>query len=215
MNIPLDICEARRYLGLAPSDGSSDEVIQECYALLCHAVEPKVEHRIFAIDGAEPIVICGREFPGKGLLRHLSGCEQACIMAATLGAGVDRLIARYSRVGILKGAVLQATAAAMIETVCDAFCEELDKQVAPLYCTGRYSPGYGDLPLTTQKDVTELLDTPRRMGLTLTESCMLAPAKSVTAFVGISATPKPRCTRTCDMCNKTDCAFRRKQTRTP
>ena len=72
----------------------------------------------------------------------------------------------------------------------------------------RFSPGYGDFSIAHQRDITRELDTARRLGLTVTESLMLAPMKSVTAVIGLSETGG--CTGGgCEACAKTDCDFRR------
>ena len=59
-----------------------------------------------------------------------------------------------------------------------------------LYLTDRFSPGYGDLPLTVQKDLCGVLDTRRTLGLTVNESMLLIPEKSVTAVMGICPVPQ-------------------------
>ena len=54
----------------------------------------------------------------------------------------------------------------------------------------RFSPGYGDLPLSVQPAFLAALDATRRLGITLTSSFLMVPTKSVTAFVGV-ARPSP------------------------
>ena len=69
---------------------------------------------------------------------------------------------------------------------------------------------YGDLPLEMQKDIFNVLDCSKRIGLTLNESLLMSPSKSVTAIIGIS---KDKCGRKheaeCKICNKKDCLYRR------
>jgi cobalamin-dependent methionine synthase I len=48
----------------------------------------------------------------------------------------------------------------------------------------RYSAGYGDLLLETQKILYGLLQL-EKIGIRITETCMLIPEKSVTAITGI------------------------------
>ena len=105
----------------------------------------------------------------------------------------------------------QAAAAAMIETVCDGVNDAIRREAAGegLYCRPRFSPGYGDFSIEHQRDFARLLDTPRQIGLTVTESCLLAPTKSVTAVIGLTNTPQPCHRSGCESCEKTDCAFRR------
>ena len=49
----------------------------------------------------------------------------------------------------------------------------------------RYSPGYGDFPLAAQGALVSLLDTPRKVGVSLTSTFLLTPSKSVTAVIGV------------------------------
>ena len=68
-------------------------------------------------------------------------------------------------------------------TVCAALAEEFPG----LALTERFSPGFGDLPLELQRQVTEALDCPRSLGITLGESLLMTPSKSVTAIIGMKA----------------------------
>ena len=76
------------------------------------------------------------------------------------------------------------------------------------FLTPPFSPGYGDWSLAAQDRVLDLLQAPKRIGLTLTEGGMLVPEKSITALVGISDRPEEACGQKCVRCNKTDCPFR-------
>ena len=49
----------------------------------------------------------------------------------------------------------------------------------------RFSPGYGDLPLTVQKEFMTLLDCAHLIGINLNESLLMSPSKSVTAIIGM------------------------------
>lgn len=101
--------------------------------------------------------------------------------------------------------IYQAAAAAMVETYCDEVNERIRQDAAQrgMYCRPRFSPGYGDFPIAHQRDFSRLLDTPRKIGLTVTESCLLAPIKSVTAVIGLSETPQPCHRKGCEECGKT------------
>jgi 5-methyltetrahydrofolate--homocysteine methyltransferase len=132
----------------------------------------------------------------------------------------------------------QAVAAALIETYCDDCCVELQKQLPEgKKLKWRFSPGYGDWALEEQKILFPVLDCAHAIGLTLTESCMMAPVKSVTAVMAITEDDvkenkaqkdksgktffkKFNCNQTennfpitnnkCLHCNKIDCEFRQK-----
>ena len=159
----------------------------------------------------QTLEIADVQIHSKNLARNLQGCSEVCLMAATLGIGPDRLIARASAVRMSDAGIYQAAAAAMVETYCDEVNERIRQDAAQrgMYCRPRFSPGYGDFPIAHQRDFSRLLDTPRKIGLTVTESCLLAPIKSVTAVIGLSETPQPCHRKGCEECGKTDCAYRR------
>ena len=116
----------------------------------------------------------------KSLAAALSGCDRAVVFAATVGLALDRLLVKYNRLSPAKALFLQALGAERVEALCDAFCAEFEGAKM------RFSPGYGDLPLAFQREVFALLDCGKRIGLTLNESLLMSPGKSVTAIFGLS-----------------------------
>jgi len=121
----------------------------------------------------------------EALAKNLSGSDKAIVFAATVGVGIDRLIAKYSRLSPARALMLQAIGAERFEALCDAFCGEMNARY-PSGLKPRFSPGYGDLPLSAQTDLFSLLDPPKRIGLSLNGSLLMSPSKSVTAVMGIS-----------------------------
>lgn len=131
-------------------------------------------------------------------------------MAATLGLGPDRLIARAQAEGLMSRALaLQAVSAAMIEAWCDRVNAELQGQALECgkRCRPRFSPGYGDFPLECQPGLFRLLGVQRNIGVTLTDSLLMLPTKSVTAVIGLCDGETP-CPTGCAACDRADCAFR-------
>ena len=127
------------------------------------------------------------EHRSEKLKKNLEGCDKAVLFAATIGSGIDRLIRRFEKADPKMGLLLQGLGAERVESLCDAFnddvkelCEETGRETRM-----RYSPGYGDLPIEVQKVFLPLLDAERRLGITLSDSCLMAPSKSVTAIIGI------------------------------
>lgn len=121
------------------------------------------------------------------LKMNLQGSDRAVLFAATIGSGIDRLIRRYEKADPKMGLLLQGLGAERVESLCDAFDAEVKTVAEELggSTNWRYSPGYGDLPIEVQRDFLPLLDAERRLGITLSESCLMAPSKSVTAIIGI------------------------------
>lgn len=116
------------------------------------------------------------------LRKNLEGCGKAVLFAATVGAGIDRLIRRYEKVQPELGLMLQGLGAERVESLCDTFNADVTRVAAT---KRRFSPGYGDLPIEVQKEFLTLLEAEKRLGITLSESCLMAPSKSVTAIIGI------------------------------
>jgi cobalamin-dependent methionine synthase I len=73
-----------------------------------------------------------------------------------------------------------------IEELVDLVNDEIKKiaEKQGLKTRPRYSPGFGDVPLEIQKDFFRLLPC-TRIGLTLMDTLIMAPEKSVTAFCGL------------------------------
>ena len=82
------------------------------------------------------------------------------------------------------GSVLAEQAADAAEAELRQWAAEQDK-----YLTGRFSPGYGDWPISLQPLLAETLDTARQIGLYVTDTYLMTPRKSVTALLGVSDHP--------------------------
>ena len=185
-----------------------DEALTEALPLVtgrvCWVTVPLVRR-----DGISDLGFCS--VSSTALHRNLDGCMEVVVFAATIGLGIDRLIARYGRISPSKALLFQAIGAERIEALCDAFCERIRQQACDsnLHSVPRFSPGYGDFPLDIQEDIIQALDCPRKIGLTLNESLLMSPSKSVTAVVGLRPTPCSDSVHDCSRCSKTDCIYRR------
>ena len=228
--------EIARYLGyrgITPDAAVSDE-IERAVGELNSAVSPAHIFREFplelysaasesaetgsaapgnaAAESAGTISFAGLSVQSKSLSRNLAGCHKIVILAATLGVGADRLIARAQVRSMTQASVLQAAGAAMIE----AYVEEVNRKIRDehtaegLYLRPRFSPGYGDLPLTLQKDIIRILNTPKTIGVSLTDACLMVPSKSVTALIGVSGNDSRCVMAGCEECSSRDtCVYRR------
>ena len=219
--------EIARYLGYrgVVPDEKVSLAIERCVEQLKEACRPQEVHAVFRLDeatergekspesagSADLIRFAGVEWHSRNLSRNLRGCAQIILFAATRGPGPDQLIRRASVSKVSDMVIYQAASAAMIEAYCDRLNTELKAAAAQdgLFLRPRYSPGYGDLALESQKDLIRLLDAPRGIGVTLTESLLMAPSKSVTAVIGVSEEEKPCPLSGCEACNMKNCAFRR------
>lgn len=143
------------------------------------------------------------QLEGKAIARHLKNANECLLMAATLGVGIDALSRRYQTVSPLRALLLDACANSLIEDLCDQIQSAAEQEICgqSQKLTWRFSPGYGDLPLTVHSVFLPLLDTGRRMGLYETQQHLLTPQKSVTAIMGIVPREEKAQKKGCDVCD--------------
>lgn len=207
--------EAVRYLGYGNHavDNHTLDLIEDSFRELDQVGRMKIVYRIFDVSMEKDghLTIGKLEIDSKNLSRNLKGCDQAIVLGATLGTGVDMLIRKYSLTDMARVVVLQACGAAMLEEELDQWQEKIADQFLKenLYLRPRFSPGYGDFSIEHQTMVVRMLDASKKIGLTVTDSLMLSPSKSVTAVIGISETKRICTVKGCEACTKTDCEYRR------
>lgn len=207
--------EAVRYLGYGKNavDDQTLRLIADSFESLRSAASKKSVYRIFDLEqpDAGTVRFGSLTVKSRNLGKNLRGCDKIVLFGATLGIGVDQLLSRTSKTDMAFTVVLQACAAALLEEYCDECQEQIRAQMEEegRYLRPRFSPGYGDFPMECQRELTRMLDCARRIGLTVTESLMMAPSKSVTAVIGAGA-DLVRChVQGCEACQKTDCMYRR------
>lgn len=204
--------EILRYLGAGKSNPQLDQLIQRAESEIIQAATPRYVSGKFPLsvtdDGA---VVGGTYLSSRTLAAHLNGCQEAFLVAFTLGPGVDALIKRYELVEMSLVPVLQACAAVYTEEQADAAQGDLEEYAREqgLFLRPRYSPGYGDLPLSTQRFLFDALQVSKRIGVTLTDTFLMLPMKSITGIVGLSPDPSLCHVGKCMSCSAENCPFRK------
>ena len=210
----LNVSEALRYLG---ERGAPDPpLLSQLSAAadrLARAAPPRWVWRAYplafgpegpALEGA------GLALPGEMAARMLGGCAQAAVLICTLGAAFEALLRAEQARGMARAALLDACGSAWVEAGCDEAQAEISARFPGLHPTDRFSPGYGDLPLSLQRDICGALDAPRRLGVQVTDSLLLNPSKTVTAVIGLSDRPQPARIRGCAYCDlRENCQYRK------
>ncbi|MGI6204673.1 MAG: hypothetical protein ACOYJH_05295 [Anaerovoracaceae bacterium] len=155
------------------------------------------------------------DIPGTAIKKHLAGCRKMILLAVTLGTDVDGAIRAAGARDAAMQVFLDTGASVLADSVCDVFCDVIEKELPEdLPCmTGRFSPGYGDLPLEYQDTLAAELDTQRKIGLTITATHLMLPRKSVTAIVGVSDHEVKGYRAVCSECALRDTCELRKQGR--
>lgn len=212
----IDREEALRYMGYRGGDLPEEllSALREAEGEVLEAAVPRYRYALFDLDREEGLGLRGTRLllPGDSIRKLLEGCAQCILMAATLGSGVEALLRRAQATDMRKAVLLDGCASAAIETVCDNLEARFRTEWAGKgkHLTGRFSPGYGDLPVLWQRELCRVLDTERKMGLAAGPSGMLIPQKSVTAVLGVGTAVQSESSRGCETCALFDrCSFRK------
>lgn len=214
----IDRQEVIRYLGYGQKmpDELTLETIDACSKTLLQNIQSRYLLRYFDIAECENgLSLLHTDFmlTGNDIVRHLEGCTKVALFCATLSMQADKLIRQAQIEDLTKGIIMDCCASTAIEQVCDQVDCIIAQEVETegLFLTTRYSPGYGDLPISLQKEFLQLLDAPRKIGLCASQSHILIPRKSVTAIVGLSPHKLQQKQHACESCHlKENCLFRKR-----
>ena len=210
----IPVREVLHFLGWrgTPADRQTLEGIREMTDLVLEKLQPRVVYlkreilRIGALEGTSLIP------RGNAVQSMLSPCKEAILLAGTFGAQSERMLLRMQVQDVSKALLLDAVLSAGVEALMDAQEEAFRSQIEAegRYLTDRFSPGYGDMPIAQTREICEVLDTQRRIGLTVSQSGIMIPRKSVTAVMGISDKPVTRRLKGCAACeNRENCVLAR------
>ena len=185
-----DKAEILRYMAVdkSCSDDSIMALVDECIAECDknNVFSYNVCYTKLCVSVSECNVKIGEmNFKSNYFSNVLSSCDEAMIFAATLGIGIDRLTERYKIISPAKSLVFQAIGAERIEALCDMFCDDIKKEYSDCENMSRFSPGYGDFDIGFQKEIFKLLNCPKNIGLSLCDSFIMSPSKSVSAIIGL------------------------------
>lgn len=143
------------------------------------------------IDERSDDKICfspGKCFESRALADMLKSSSEVLIMAATAGSDIMDAIRRDTEgADVTRGVVLDATASEVVDAALDwivSYFNQILRRENKAVTKSRFSAGYGDFALRHQLLIHEILQL-ENIGVSITDSFMLAPEKSVTAVAGI------------------------------
>ena len=210
----LDVLDALRYLGAG--DCPPERARREMAAVargLTERLWPKYTYRVFSLNHEpEGIRLVEADILLRGTLAKtmLADCRQAAVLACTLGAEFDAMLRGEQVRDMGKAAMLNACGSALVESGCDEVEEKIAERFPGHFLTDRFSPGYGDLPLSLQPSICAALDTQRRLGVVVSDSYLMNPVKTVTAVIGLAEKPQMARIRGCAFCAMREtCALRK------
>ena len=185
---PVDLDAVTRYARATVLTPEAVKLRDECLAICLPKTVYKVCYTELPLTFNGKFTVFGKfETDSAHLKARLDGCHSVIVFAATAGMEYDRLVRGYGKLDAAKAFMFQAIGTERVESLCDLFCEELKKSKNALGedVTARFSPGYGDLTLKLQKDVFDILNCEKHIGVFLNDSLLMTPSKSVTDIVGI------------------------------
>jgi len=212
-DLHLDKKEILRYMGNRGTPSmETDMLIDSLIENVRHKALPRGSFVLKRLEKKhESIRIGSMSIESNNLAKNLDGCEAVILFALTCGAQIDRLMASKSSTEPSKALTISAIATTLCEAYADSLCAELESyfKKQELYLRSRFSPGYGDFELEFQKDIVAQTEAVKRCSITLTDSLMLVPSKSVTGIIGLGKEPTHCPPAGCEACIKTDCRYRR------
>ena len=163
--------ETLRYLGYGKHQPTKDilQTLQEC---------ERTKEGILTQQG-------GLLLTGNSILKHLSGCDRAVFSCCTLGKAVDDKIEEFQKQDMLKALLLDAAANAAIEEVRRFVEDQVAKNYPDDEVIWQFGVGYGDLPLSLQPKLLDLLQAKEKIGVCVNSSLLLIPLKSVSGIMGL------------------------------
>ena len=142
---------------------------------------PEVAARYAELEREAPIAV-----RSTWMRTRLKGVE-VVFLCGTIGAEFDSWQRRLSVTSAADALLSQQVGLAAVEKVMDELEEKAKAEVEGegRKLLPRKSPGYGDLPIELSRTILAELDAPRKIGVSITDSDLLAPSKSVTAICEI------------------------------
>ena len=142
---------------------------------------PEVRARRAELEREAPIV------PRSVWKRTRLGESDVVFLCGTIGAEFDVWQRRLSVLSAADALLSQQIGLDAVERVMDELEKRLrsEVEVEGKRLKPRRSPGYGDLPLELSREIINCLDATKKIGVSITDSNLLVPSKSVTAICEI------------------------------
>ena len=220
--IEIDESEVLRYLQYKNQeiDNSLSDKIKKCINITKEIINPRFIFRKYTIkklkssNGKNEVYFEGANLTlqSNDIYNLLLDCDECILMSATLGLEIEREIRKLTYTDLAKGIIIDACATTAIEEVCDIVQDNISKKLLKedKYITYRYSPGYGDLPIEKNLDINNLLNSQKEIGLTVTNSGIMIPRKSVVALIGVSHRRISNTKKSCENCsNRHNCNYKK------
>lgn len=206
--------EVKRYAGLRHAENFPEHYVDEACKEIQLLANPKGIYQeypynatTYTIESNPPIVV-----EGTSIRNHLANATKVFVLAVTIGEAVEIRSAELFKEGnYTVGLLVDAAATTTVEQVADQVNEIINRLAKKngYTPTWRFSPGYGNWPLEVQKDLASIIKT-EEINLSVTDTFLLFPRKSVTAIIGcMPGTTTTTTKRGCTSCSQKNCQSRK------
>lgn len=208
IGMPFELDAAELMTRMRVIEGSAEAMEFETLVQKARDVAvPKATYRECFIQSKaeDSVIIEGLSFVSRILRTHLDKVDRVFPFICTCGRELDE--AAPASGDFMKDYWWDAIKEALLKTAIGRFDEEIRKK-HQLTKTSAMHPGSGDVdvwPIGQQRNLFELLgDAPSRIGVSLTESCLMIPVKTVSGFLFQTEHDF----RTCQLCHRDVCPNR-------
>jgi hypothetical protein len=196
-----------------PEDPFSKAIVDQCIQK-CIAVSDPLAAYVYVSAETPPsgeLIAAGELLFQTGKIVHnmLKKSESYAAFIVTAGPGPEQLARELLEKGeYLEGYIVDLVASALVDSVADVLHEGIRKEAGTrdLKVSNRYSPGYCSWDVAEQQKLFSLFPA-GCCGITLSESSLMDPVKSISGLIGIGARVKFN-DYTCEICPMKECAFR-------
>jgi hypothetical protein len=148
--------------------------------------------------------------PQKQICGYMKNSEKIALFVCTAGEGFSVYSNQYNKKGdYLKGFIVDSMGSLVVEKSMDFIQKKLEEEVllSGIRITNRYSPGYCDWKVQDQQQLFGLLPE-NPYNISLSESSLMIPIKSVSGIIGIGKNVRKR-KYSCDICRNSTCIYRK------
>lgn len=150
--------------------------------------------------------------PGAIITSSFREATMVAVFVASVGKGFDEWNLKNKQADDMVRLFFADSIGSVLAESCVSIMQERmkrDMEAQGLCVSNSYSPGYCDWRLLEQQKLFAFFPE-RFCGVSLTESCLMLPVKSVSGIIGIGEDVKKRL-YSCDYCTMTDCVKNQKR----
>jgi hypothetical protein len=196
--IPFPMKDIYRRIGM-PGDevarhSGVKQALEEALKIARPLIIPRSSYRFLQIGGRSGNAV---EFVNSPFILHsnqvvklLKPCPAAVFFMVTIGKSLEDKVHELARhrdvtLGFMLDAIASETADAAADLLHRKIISDLVRD-DEYQVTARFSPGYGDWPVTVQPDILKICEG-AKIGISVTQSCLMIPQKSVSAVFGLKS----------------------------